>query len=166
MAKYSRDLSEDLVEKVKQVSLQFGLKEQGVRVEAVRMESDKDIAKILKPNDIVKLFTGEENVVAVALNEEVFDTFDESATNIVIRDLLDRIRVQPGKEGHEDEIKIKVEKPQLNLRLATYRDYGKTAVEVMEAALMSLDLIVEQKKAEKEAKAQQKRGKKNKNANF
>ena len=147
MAKYARDLDETLVQKVKSLSNQFGLKEQGVKIEAVRLKKGKTYGEVLKPNDLVKLFTGEENVVAVALYEELFDQCDEQTQDVLIENLLGQIYATTDKD---DKLKIKIEKPQLNVELSVYHRYGNIATQKLEAAILILDQLAEQEKQQRE----------------
>ena len=157
MAKYSRDLKEELVQKVQEVSREFGLREQGIRVEAVRVDKCKTYGQVLKSNEIVKLFTGEDNVIAVALYEEVFDQLNEQAQTILIHNLLEQVFVNQKEDG---TITIKIEKPQLNLGLRTFNKFGNVATQMLEAVILTIDQVEEEKKAEKEAQKQSKKKKK------
>ena len=153
MAKYSRDLDSTLVEKVKNISTQFGLKEKGVKVEAIRLTKGKTYGEVMKAGELTKLFTGEEDIVAVALYEDLFDKLDEKTQDVLIGNLLEQIFVEETKDG---DIKIKIEKPQLNLGLFTYHRYGNDAVQSLEAVILTLDQMAEQEKELKEAQKAEK----------
>ena len=159
MAKYSLDLDEKYVNKVKMLSTQFGLRESGVRLEAIRMRKGKTYGEVKKAGEVGDLFTGQ-NLVVVALYEEVFDRLDEKIQDVLIENLLEQIYVQEKEDGTS----IKIEKPQLNLGIQTYHKYGNIATQNLEAVLLVLDQMTEQEKAEKEARKEEKRqNKKNKN---
>jgi hypothetical protein len=147
MAKYSRDLDSALVEKVKTVATQFALKERGVKVEAIKLIKGSTYGEVMKANELTKLFTGEDDIVAVALYEDLFDKIDEKMQYVLIENLLEQIVVEETKDGG---YKIKIEKPQINLGLSTYHRYGNVATQNLEAALLILDQMAEQEKELKE----------------
>lgn len=149
MAKYTRDLSEDLVKKVQTISSKFGLKENGIKVEAIRLNKGKVYGEVLKSNELVKLFTGDEEIIVVALYEEVLESMNDEAQNILINNLLEQIVYQEDKEGN---LKIRIEKPQLNIGLNTYRKYGESAMEVLETVLIGLEQAAEIERERKAAK--------------
>lgn len=157
MAKYSKDLDETYVQKVKNLSMQFGLKEMGVQVEAIALLKGKVYGEVKTANDLMKLFTGKEDVVAVAINEELFDRLDDGTQDILIENLLEQIKVDEDKEGN---LKIKIEKPQICLGIQTYRKYGNVATQSLEASLLTIDQIAEQEAEQKELlKAEKKQNK-------
>ena len=161
MAKYSRDLDPTLVEKVTTLAQQFGFKENGVKLEPIRLKKGKTYGVVLQPNEVSKVFSdGLDSVVAVALYEDLFNQLDDQTQTVLIENLLEQILMQEDKEGN---IKVKIEKPQLNLGLFTYHRYGNIATQKLEAVILTLDQMAEQEKAEKEAKKAQKREKKEKN---
>ena len=157
MAKYSRDLDSTLVEKVKNISSQFGLKERGVKVEAIRLVKGATYGEVMKANELTKLFTGEEDIVAVALYEDLFVKLDEKTQNILIENLLEQILVEDTKDG---DIKIKIDKPQLNLGVITYHRYGDVATQTLETVILTLDQMAEQEKELKEMEKAEKKLKK------
>jgi len=164
MAKYSRDLDDALVAKVKNLSAQYGLQEAGIRVEAIRLTKGKTYGEVKQANELTQLFTGEDNIVAVALYEEVMEQFDDVAQDMLIKNLLEQILVQEDKEGG---YKVKIEKPQLNVGVGTYQFYGKEIMDVLETVILTLDQMAEQEKAAKEAaKEAKKQNKKNKKGNY
>ena len=73
MGKYARDLHDGLERKVKSMAQSVGLTDMGISIEAIRLKKSKNsIGEVVQGNDLVKLFTGEENLVAVALYEDAF----------------------------------------------------------------------------------------------
>jgi len=156
MSKYARDLDESLVAKVKNLSTQFGLKEQGINVEAIRLKKTKNtIGEVVKGNDLVKLFAGED-IVAVALYEDAFDLVDDQTQTIWIEGLLEQIVSEEDKEGN---VKIKINKPELQLGVGVYHKYGKVAMDKAELALLTIDQIRDREREEKEAKKAKKQNK-------
>ena len=119
----------------------------------------------MKANELTQLFTGEENVVAIALYEELFDKLDENVQNILIRNLLEQINAEESKDGMS--IKVKIEKPQLNIGLETYHLYGDIATQALEGVLLILDQMAEQEREMKElAKQEKARNKKSNKKGF
>ena len=147
MSKYSRDLSDDLVKLVEDAVAKAGLEQLGIRVEAIRLNKSKNAyGEVLKGNDLVKLFTNGEDVIAVALFEDLFDRLDEKNKKLLIESLVAQISYDFDKD------KLVITKPELNVPLGMYRKYGTDAVSATEMALMTVEQINEEKKAEKEAK--------------
>jgi len=161
MAKYSRDLDENLVLKVKQLSNEFSLDSYGIKVEAIRLKKGKTYGEVVKANDLVKLFTGDENIVAVALYEEVMSQFDEQTQNLLIENLLEQIEPQEDNDGN---VKVKIVKPQINLGRQTYQKYGNVATQKLETVILTLEQMAEEEKMQKEAEKELKKQKKQKNS--
>ena len=112
MGKFSRDLDPELGAKVKNLAIEMGLKATGINVEPVRLKkSKKDIGLVLKSNDLIELFTGDNSTVAVALYEEAFDRVDDQTKEIWIRSLLNQISYDMDKD------KIVITKTELNICL-------------------------------------------------
>jgi hypothetical protein len=164
MAKYSKDLDSKFVTRVRQISTEFPMLSE-VKIEPIRLIKGNTYGEVMKANELTQLFTGEENVVAVALYEELFDKLDENVQNILIRNLLEQINVEESKDGMS--IKVKIEKPQLNLGLETYHLYGDIATQALEGVLLILDQMAEQEREMKElAKQEKARNKKSKKKGF
>ena len=152
MGKFSRDLDEALEQKVKNLAREMHLTETGINVEAIRLKkSKKEIGTVLKANDLVTLFTGDESLVAVALYEEAFNRVDSETQDFWIRGLLSQISYDLEKD------KIMINKPELQVSLGMYRQFGNIAVQKTELQLLTLAQIDEE---EKERKAMSKKGKK------
>ena len=164
MAKYSKDLDSKFVTRVRQISTEFPMLGE-VKIEPIRLIKGNTYGEVMKANELTQLFTGEENVVAVALYEELFDKLDENVQNILIRNLLEQINVEESKDSMS--IKVKIEKPQLNLGLETYHLYGDIATQALEGVLLILDQMAEQEREMKElAKQEKARNKKSKKKGF
>ncbi len=153
MGKFSRDLDESLENKVKTLAREMHITDWGINVEAIRLKkSKKEVGTVLKANDLVTLFTGDESLVAVALYEEALNRMDSQNQDLVIRSLLSQISYDADKD------KIVITKPELQINLGMYRQFGDLAVKSAELQLLTLAQIAEE---EKERKANSKK-KKNK----
>lgn len=153
MGKFSRDLDESLEKKVKTLAREMHITDWGINVEAIRLKkSKKEVGTVLKANDLVTLFTGDESLVAVALYEEALNRMDSQNQDLVIRSLLSQISYDADKD------KIVITKPELQISLGMYRQFGDIAVKSAELQLLTLAQIVDE---EKEKKANAKKKKKN-----
>ena len=153
MGKFSRDLDESLEKKVKTLAREMHITDWGINVEAIRLKkSKKEVGTVLKANDLVTLFTGDESLVVVALYEEALNRMDSQNQDLVIRSLLSQISYDADKD------KIVITKPELQINLGMYRQFGDLAVKSAELQLLTLAQIAEE---EKERKANSKK-KKNK----
>jgi hypothetical protein len=152
MGKFSRDLDESLEKKVKTLAREMHITDWGINVEAIRLKkSKKEVGTVLKANDLVTLFTGDESLVAVALYEEALNRMDSQNQDLVIRSLLSQISYDADKD------KIVITKPELQISLGMYRQFGDLAVKSAELQLLTLAQIAEE---EKERKANAKKKKK------
>lgn len=153
MGKFSRDLDESLEKKVKTLAREMHITDWGINVEAIRLKkSKKEVGTVLKANDLVTLFTGDESLVAVALYEEALNRMDSQNQDLVIRSLLSQISYDADKD------KIVITKPELQISLGMYRQFGDIAVKSAELQLLTLAQIADE---EKEKKANVKKKKKN-----
>ena len=153
MGKFSRDLDESLEKKVKTLAREMHITDWGINVEAIRLKkSKKEVGAVLKANDLVTLFTGDESLVAVALYEEALNRMDSQNQDLVIRSLLSQISYDADKD------KIVITKPELQISLGMYRQFGDIAVKSAELQLLTLAQIADE---EKEKKANAKKKKKN-----
>ena len=153
MGKFSRDLDESLEKKVKTLAREMHITDWGINVEAIRLKkSKKEVGTVLKANDLVTLFTGDESLVAVALYEEALNRMDSQNQDLVIRSLLSQISYDADKD------KIVITKPELQISLGMYRQFGDIAVKSAELQLLTLAQIADE---EKEKKANTKKKKKN-----
>ncbi len=155
MAKYSRELDETLEKKVKELASAAGLREQGITIEPIALNSKKSYGEVIKANELVSLFTGDSDMVCVALNERLFLLLDDQSQTVLIESLLSQI-------WYDDEKgKIVITKPELNVGLGMYHKYKEIAVQKLELAYYTLQQIEEKRKQEKEAKKAAKNNKKN-----
>lgn len=148
MAKYSRELDEDLEAKVRVLASTYeGLK--FITIEPIKLTSKKSYGEVVKANELVTLFTGDPDMVCVALNEELFKLLDEQSQDVLIDSLLSMISYDDEKE------KVVITKPELNVGVGMYHKYKDVAVQKLELAYYTLQQIEEKKKEEKlKAKAE------------
>lgn len=145
MGKYARDLDEALEKKVKDLSIEMGLKANGISVEAIRLKKSKTtVGEVVKGNDLVKLFTGDDNFIAVALYEDAFNLVDEQTQTFWIESLLNQISYDSEKD------QIVITKPELAISTGMYHKYKNVAVEKTELALLTIKQIDDMKKQAKE----------------
>ena len=146
MAKYSRELDENLEKKVKELASAAGLREQGITIEPICLHSKKSYGEVIKANELVTLFTGDSDMVCVAINEELFQLLDDQSQTVLIESLLSQVWYDDEKE------KVVINKPELHLGLGMYHKYKEVAPQKLELAYYTLLSIEDKKKAEKEAK--------------
>ena len=113
------------------------------------------VGEVLKPNDYVKLYTGEDTV-GVALYEEAFDSVDAQTQQVWIEMIMSQISYEYDKEGNT---KIKIIKPELNVSMSMFHRYGNEIFEKAELAVLTMEQLVEKEKEEKELKKAQKKNK-------
>lgn len=144
MAKYSRDLDESLVEKVKELSTRYGLSESGIKVEALSLNKlGNQVGEIVKGNDLLKLHTGKD-YVAIALNQACFDVVDDQTQEMWIEELLSQVYYDAEKE------KVIVNKPEITITAGMYNKYKELAVDKAILAQLTVEQIKEQEKERKE----------------
>lgn len=153
MGKFERDLDERLEKKVKSMANAAGLNALGITVEAVRVKKCKTYGEVVKGNDLVTLFTGDPDIVCVALYEDLFidqkrgtNRVDEETENYWIESLLSQISYDSEKE------KVVITKPELNIGRGMYAKYKNIAVQKEELAFLTLQQMADEKKKEKEEK--------------
>lgn len=156
MAKYSRDLDEALEKKVRDIASAAGLREMGITIEPICLNSKKSYGEVIKANELVTLFTGDADMLCVAVNEELFINLDDQSQTVLIESLLSQVSYDEEKE------KIVITKPELNVGLGMYHKYKEIAVQKLELAYYTLQQIEEKKKEEKAAKKAAREAKKNK----
>ena len=155
MAKYSRELDNDLKELV--TNLAIGLKNMGITIEPIRLTSKKSYGEVVKSNALTTLFTGNPDMVCVAINEELFAILDDETQKILIENLLSTITYDNEKE------KVIINKPEIMYSVAMHQEYKGVIANKIEAAYHGLqqleEMRKEQKEAEKAAKAERRRNK-------
>jgi len=156
MAKYSKDLDEDLVKKVSDKAAEMGFTGMGITVQAIKLNKSKScFGEVLKPNDFVKLFIADDYTVVIALYEDAFNLVDEQTQDIWIESLLDQVVYDSEKD------KILISKPELSLSLGLYHKYKDIAAQKLELAYHTIQQIEEKKKEERDAAKERKNSKKN-----
>lgn len=156
MAKYSRELDEGLERKVKELATAAGLREQGITIEPINLNSKKSFGEVIKANELVTLFTGDSDMVCIAINERLFLQLDDQSQNVLIESLLSQIWYDSEKD------KIVITKPELNVGLGMYHKYKEIAVQKLELAYYTLQQMEEKRKEEKERKKAEKAANKGK----
>jgi hypothetical protein len=148
MSKYFRDLDLELVKEVKNLANKYGLSECGVELEFIRLKNKKNApyGEVLKSSDLVKLYAQKENLVVIALNEELMNLFDEETRTILIENLLEQIVTDVNKDG---DIKINIKKPEISVGLGTYHKYQEKVIEKLELVLLTQQQLLEQEELEK-----------------
>lgn len=153
--KYSRDLDEDLKSKVRALAAEKI--ENSITIEPIKLNSKKAYGEVVKSNEITSIFTGNPDMVCVALNEELFAILDEETQDILIRNLLSTIRYDNEKE------KVMINKPEIMFTIEMLHDYKGVVAQKIEIAYHGLQQLEEMrreaKEAEKAAKAEKKRNK-------
>lgn len=147
-------MDETLEKKVKEIASAAGLREQGITIEPISLRSKKSYGEVIKANELVTLFTGDADMVCVAINEELFLLLDDQSQTVLIESLLSQIYYDSEKE------KIIINKPELSLGLGMYHKYKEVAPQKLELAYYTLQQIEERKKEEKAAKKALKEAKK------
>lgn len=159
MAKYSRELDLALEKKVKDLASAAGFREMGITVEPIRLNSKKSYGEVIKANELVTLFTGDADMLCVAINEELFENLDEQSQDVLIESLLSQVSYDSEKE------KISIVKPELNVGLGMYHKYKEVAVQKLELAYYTLQQLEEKRKEEKERKKAERAEKKKAKSN-
>lgn len=151
MGKFTDLVNEDLEKKVKDMSIEMGIKSMGINVEACGLKkSKKEIGVVLKGNDMVERLTNDPSLVLVALYEKAFERVDAQTQDIWIRGLLSQISYDADKD------RIMINKPELNINLGMYRKFGEIAMKKAELALITIQQINDEEKEAKSLKKQKK----------
>lgn len=144
MGKYTKDLNPELAKKVTDIAVSRGLKSCGIDIRPIGMKKNfKTYGTILKGNDITELFTGNNSIVAVALNEPLFNEMDEQTQDILIESLMSQISYDMEKD------KIVITKPEINIPYGMYVKYGSVMAQKLDCALLTLSQLEELDKEEK-----------------
>lgn len=139
-------MDETLEKKVKELASAAGLREMGITIEAINLNSKKSFGEVIKANELVTLFTGDSDMVCIAINERLFELLDDQSQNVLIESLLAQVSYDDEKN------KIVITKPELNVGLGMYHKYKEIAVQKLELAYYTLQQMEQKRKEEKEAK--------------
>lgn len=154
MAKFSKNLDESLVQKVENYAAMAGL-DQVMEIKPIALlKTKKDIGVIVRGGELTGIFTGNPDIVAVALYEPAFLRVDEETQNLWIETLMAQISYDYDKD------KIVINKPDINIPLCVYRKYGNIAAQKAELALMTIDQIAQEEEAAKQAEKESKKANK------
>lgn len=156
MAKYSRDLDENLVNKVKSIAVAQGLTDSDIEVWPLALNKiGNNVGEIVKGSDLTNLKAGK-NVIAIALCEEAFNQVDDKTQNMWIEALISQIYYDAEKE------KIKIEKPEITVTSGMYNKYQGLAVDMAVLGQLTMEQLREQEKERKEQEKLLKKEKKSK----
>ena len=156
MAKYSRDLDENLVNKVKSIATTQGLTDTDIEIWPLALNKiGNNVGEIVKGSDLTNLKAGK-NVIAIALCEEAFNQVDDKTQNMWIEALISQIYYDSKKE------KIKIEKPEISVTTGMYNKYQGLAVDMAVLAQLTMEQLREQEKERKEQEKLLKKEKKSK----
>lgn len=152
--KYSRNLDEDL--KAKVTALAIAKRDMGITIEPIKLTSKKSYGEVVKSNELTSLFTGNPDMVCVAINEDLFTkVLDDETQDILIRNLLSTITYDNEKE------KVVINKPEIAFSVEMLHEYKGVIAQKIEVAYHGLQQLEEmrreQKEAEKAAKAEKKK---------
>ena len=70
----------------------------GITVEPIRLNSKKSYGEVIKANELVTLFTGDADMICIAVNEELFENLDEQSQDVLIESLLSQVFYDSEKE--------------------------------------------------------------------
>ena len=156
MAKYSQDLNENLVNKVKMLTVAQGLTDSGIEVWPLALNKiGKNVGEVVKGSDLTNMKAGK-NVVAIALLEEAFNRVDDKTQNMWIEALLSQVYYDPDKE------KIKIEKPEIAVTAGMYNRYQGLAVDMAVLGQLTIEQLKEEEKERKEQEKMLKKERKGK----
>lgn len=143
MGKFSKNLDQTIAENVRVLASEMNL-ENYVTIEPIALKSKTEIGCVVKGNELVQLFTGDDSLIAVGINEDAFSRVDEQTQELWIRGLLSQI------EYDFDKDKVVIKKPEIQIDLGMYRKFGDIAVKKAELAILTLEQIAEDEKKAKE----------------
>jgi hypothetical protein len=156
MSKYSKDLDQNLVAKIQNEAASRGL-DHVMEIKPISLlKTNNEIGQILKAGELTTLFTGNPDIICVALYEEAFKRVDDETQNMWIETLMSQLSYDFEKD------KIVITKPEINIPIGVYRKYGNTAAQKLEAALLVIDQIKEEEDAAKAAAKEAKKAAKKK----
>lgn len=153
MGKYFTDLDSDLVKMVETEVDNRNLQNYGVTVRPIGIRKCNTYGEVVKGNGLVEALIGEQDIVCVALYEELFDMVDDATKRLWIESLISRIYYNCEKD------KLEIIKPEINVGLGMYDKYKNVAVDAEVLALTTIAQIKEKAKRLKEERAAAKREK-------
>lgn len=137
MDKFSRDLDENLVQKVEMLAKRHQLN----NITAIRCNKlTSEPCFIVRGNDLVRLFTGKD-IIAIAIYQEAFDLVGDETQNIWIENLLSRIEY----DGELD--KFQIQKPEIEFTEGMYNVYKD---DLIASLVQAKEICKSLKEAEKE----------------
>ena len=151
MSKYLKDLDLQLVNEVKAYANQIGFSEYGIEIETVCIINKKNApyGEVLRSNEILKLFSNKDNLIIIALNEDIMLQFDEETRRMLIENLFEQIMFEEKEDG---ELKISIKKPEIAVGLGTYHKYKDKIIEKLELVILTKQQMIEQENLKKAIK--------------
>lgn len=144
MGKLSKEIDESISAMVDEYAEKAYLSHKGINVKtlAVRKKS-KEIVKVAKASEVTELFAGESDMVFIYVYEDAFMRLDELTQRMLIESALATVSM-------DDNGKLIITPPQLNIPLGMWQQYGDAVVKKMEVAILLLQQMEEEEKEEKE----------------
>lgn len=154
MAKEASECSFEIQKLVQEISTEMGL-EQMIKFKTLNVTNAKKVVEIKMSNIITKALTDKE--VFVLVYEDAFDLVGDDVKYMWLRVALNAVSYDSEKE------KINIESDNVKNLIEMYRKYGKTVIDNVELANLTIVQIQEQEKARK---AEEKANKKSKKKKF
>ncbi len=154
MAKEASECSFEIQKLVQEISSEMGL-EQMIKFKTLNVTNAKKVVEIKMSNIITKALTDKE--VFVLVYEDAFDLVGDDVKYMWLRVALNAVSYDSEKE------KINIESDNVKNLIEMYRKYGKTVIDNVELANLTIVQIQEQEKARK---AEEKANKKSKKKKF
>ena len=149
MGKYLKDLDLQLVNEVKSYAKQIGFNEYGIEIETLCIINKKNApyGEVLRSNEILKHFSNKDNLIIIALNEDVMLNLDEETRRMLIENLFEQIIFEEKENG---EIKFSIKKPEISVGLGTYHKYKDKIIDKLELVILTRQQLIEQESFKKE----------------
>lgn len=144
MGKLSKEIDESISAMVNEYADEAYLLHKGINVKtlAVRKKS-KEIVKVSKASEVTELLAGQTDMVFVYVYEDAFMRLDEATQRLLVKSALSTVSM-------DDNGKIVITPPELNIPLGMYHQYGDAIVKKVELAVLTLQQMEDEEKEEKE----------------
>lgn len=147
MAKFG-NVSDETKDLIEQLVAEAGL-ENFLRVEVINTIKAKQLFKVKKASPESEFMANKPETVCIYVYEDAFDRLDDNARLLTARDAVASISFDTEKD------KIIITQPQICVSLGGRMKYGEELLDAVEAGVLAIQQIEEEKKAEKEAKKKQ-----------
>ena len=141
-------VSDETKELIEQLVADAGL-ENFLRVEVINIAKSKQLFKVAKANPTTEYLAKMPETVCIYVYEEAFDRLDDKAKRLTAQDAVASISFDTEKD------KIIITQPQICVSLGGRMKYGEELLDAVEAGVLAIQQIEDEKKAEKEAKKKQ-----------